>query len=231
MSVILNALRQQEKQSSDQLQGFFWSKAARNPQFSFLKIGLWLGLAILAGFILVGVVHWLKTPAPAQKVIVPVVVAPPPDYALQAQQAFERSDFAGSIGLFQQALTQKPQDWVLLNNLGLALSKTGKLEEAESYFFKAISANVNCASCYNNLGDLEMKRGFVDEAELYYQKATKADPDYADPYFNLGVLQEKNGELEAAAESYQSFLDLQTDQKSPLYQKVQRRLKEIQIEE
>ena len=170
----------------------------------------------------------MQRPVLVKKVAAPVVV---PDYASMAQQAFERSDFAGSITLFQQALALKPQDWILLNNLGLALAKTGKLEEAESYFFKAVAANVNCASCYNNLGDLEMKRGFVDEAELYYQKATKADPDYADPDFNLGVLQEKNGEIEAAAESYQSFLDLQSDPKSPLYQRVKKRLREIQIEE
>lgn len=228
MSVILNALRQQEKQSGGQSQGFFWSKAASRSHIPSIKIGIGLSVAIISGFMLVGFVRWMQRPSPVKKVAAPVVV--PPDYGLLAQQAFERSDFAGSITLFQQALEKSPQDWVLLNNLGLALSKTGKFDEAESYFFKAVSANINCASCYNNLGDLEMKRGFLEEAELYYQKATKADPDYADPYFNLGVLQEKNGDLEAAAESYQSFLDLQSDQKSPLYQKVKKRLREIQME-
>lgn len=230
MSVILNALRQQEKQSGDQTQGFFWSSTSKVSRVPYVKIGIGLGLALIAGFSVVVFVRWMQIPVPVKKTIAPVV-AVPPDYALLAQQAFERSDFAGSITLFQQALAQKPQDWILLNNLGLSLEKTGRLEEAESYFFKAIAANVNCASCYNNLGDLEMKRGFLDEAELYYQKATKADPDYADPYFNLGVLQEKNGQLEEAAESYQSFLDLQSDKKSVLYQKVQKRLQEIRAEE
>jgi tetratricopeptide (TPR) repeat protein len=229
MSVILNALRQQAKQASNQTQGFFWSKASRTPRIPYVKVGLGLALAVVTGFTVVGFVSWVRKPVPVQKIAAPVPVKPP-DYARLGQEAFERSDFTSSIDLFQKALAQSPQDWVLLNNMGLALAKTGKLEEAESYFFKAIASNVNCASCYNNLGDLEMKRGFLEEAELYYQKATKADPDYADPYFNLGVLQEKNGEVEAAVESYESFLDLQTDKKSPLYQKVKKRLKEIQME-
>ncbi len=231
MSVILNALRHQ-KQLTQQKPGFFWSKAARRSRFSFPVMMLALGLAIFAGISLVGAVYWAQW-VPTTKVVPKKISAPAPirNYELEAQQAFERGDFAISIDLFKQALEKSPQSWVLLNNLGLALTKTGKLEEAESYFFKAISSNVTCASCYNNLGDLEMKRNFLDEAELYYQKATKADPGYADPHFNLGVLQEKKGDLEAATDSYQNFLERTKDKKSPLYKKVEKRIREIQPEE
>lgn len=232
MSVILNALRQQ-KQSTEHREGFFWSKSARSSRFSFPILTLTLGLSVFAGVCLVGVVYWLQS-APKQKALLPAVAAPAPvvrNYDLEAQRAFEHADYAASIELFKQALEKSPQSWILLNNLGLSLSKTGKLDESESYFFKAIAANVGCASCYNNLGDLEMKRGFSDEAELYYQKATKADPDYADPYFNLAVLQEKKGDLEAATDSYNAFLELLGNKKSPLYKKVVKRLKEIQVEE
>lgn len=231
MSVILNALRNQ-KQSAEQKQGFFWSKSIKPSRFSFPIFAFVFGLTMFIGVSLAGAIYWVRSSIPAQKVVPEVITAPVVvrNYESEAQQAFEREDYLVSIDLFKQALEKSPQNWVLLNNLALALSKTGKFSEAESYFFKAISANVNCASCYNNLGDLEMKQGFFNEAELYYQKAMKTDPDYADPYFNLGVLQEKNGDLEAATESYQGFLEHLKDKESPLYKKVMKRLYEIQTE-
>lgn len=243
MSVILDALRQKNK-TVEVTEGFFWPKSQSSSRFSFPALALAFGLLAFAGVSAAGIYYWIQSrpvskaiPKSMPKVVAKAIVAAPAlapvavrNYEVEAQKAFERSNFVASIDLFKQALVKSPQSWILLNNLALALGATGKLDEAESYFFKAISANVHCASCYNNLGDLEVKRGSMDQAELYYQKATVTDPKYADPYFNLGVLQEKSGDIEAASYSYNNFLERSENKKLPLYKKVEKHLKELQKE-
>jgi Flp pilus assembly protein TadD len=238
MSVILNALRQQNKQAESSVKGILWSqskttKVARIP---------WriIGLGVLVFSLGFGTVmfstSYIKTRVVDQ---MPKADTHPPAIPVQpsvpsetlAAQAFERGDFAGSIAFFNEAISKNPNDWALLNNLGLALFKTERLEEAESAFFKAIAINTGCASCYNNLGDLEAKRGSLDEAELYYQKAAKADLSDPAPYFNLGVLYEKKGDLDAAFEAYSQFLERNPNSKSLMAKKVQARLKNLEIEE
>ncbi len=236
MSIILNALRQQNKQSEPNVQGILWSaqKTRRIPALPWRAIGLSALLFSLGFGTVMFSTSYVKTRVVDQ---MPKAAAPAPitrpavQPEILAAQSFERGDFAGSIAFFNEAIAANPNDWALLNNLGLALTKADRLEEAESAFFKAIAVNTSCASCYNNLGDLEVKRGALDEAELYYQKSAKADPSNPAPYFNLGVLYEKKGDLDAAFEAYSQFLERNPNSESLMAKKVQARLKNLEIGE
>ncbi len=237
MSIILNALRQQNKQFQPSPQGVVWSqkklsKTSRLP-WKALSMGL-LVFALGFGTVMFST-SYIKTrvvdqmPKPVKPPVLPAPAPEEPD--ILATKAFERGDFAGSIAFFNEAILKNPNDWALLNNLGLALTKVGRLEEAESAFFKAIAINTSCASCYNNLGDLEVKRNALEEAELYYQKAAKADSTDPAPYFNLGVLHERKGDPDSAFEAYSQFLERTPNPESSMAKKVEARLKNLEIEE
>ena len=235
MSIILNALRQQNKTETPS-SGVFWSQKKTRRTFKLPWRGMLIGTLIFslgfgsvmfsASYIKSRVVSQLPKP-PAM----PLPARPIKGPEVLANEAFERGDFAGSIAHFNQAITANPNDWALLNNFGLALSKLGRFDEAESAFFKAVAVNTQCASCYNNLGDLEMRRNALDEAELYYQKAAKADVSDPAPYFNLGVLYEKKGEPDSAFEAYSKYLERSPNPDTSIGKKVQTRLKNLEIEE
>jgi tetratricopeptide (TPR) repeat protein len=87
--------------------------------------------------------------------------------------------------------TQHPAVALALNNLGLWYKSSGRLEEAEFLYLRALNiageGSMESASIFYNLGALEQSRGRFERAELYARKAcelrlrfrTTEHPDYA----------------------------------------------------
>jgi|GEM_PF-1645883 len=103
------------------------------------------------------------------------------------------SDFGGS-----------PQT---LNDLGVALRFSGRLEEAEEALHKAIEAEPRYADAWNNLGCVHYLQGGYDEAERCLKEAILLDRR---PVFllHLGMCQMGSNELDGAEESFTSALRL-----------------------
>ena len=66
------------------------------------------------------------------------------------------------------------------NNIGIALQKQNKLEEAIEAYNKAISIKPDHADAYNNMGIALKEQGKLEEAIEAYKKAISIKPDYAD---------------------------------------------------
>ena len=73
-------------------------------------------------------------------------------------------------------------------NLGISLSKLGKLDEAEAALKAAILRNSHNPSAYNELGILYRHNGRFEEALEMYQSALQVAPEYTDTYWNMGIL-------------------------------------------
>jgi tetratricopeptide (TPR) repeat protein len=84
------------------------------------------------------------------------------------------------------------------NNLGIALSDQGKLDEAIACYQKALQIDPNYADAHINLGIALSDQGKVDEAIGCYQKALQIDPNEADAHNNLGIALYEQGKLDEA---------------------------------
>jgi superkiller protein 3 len=97
-------------------------------------------------------------------------------------------------------------------NLGLALTKQGKLDEAIAAYKEAIRLQPDEALGYVNLGALlcDLKHDYAG-AIAAFQEAIRLKPDFIGAYANLGVALAKQGKLDEALAAYKEIIRLQPD--------------------
>ncbi|HIE04531.1 MAG TPA: tetratricopeptide repeat protein, partial [Candidatus Latescibacteria bacterium] len=80
-----------------------------------------------------------------------------------------------------------------LNNLGIALSRKGKYEEAVTRFRTALRIRPDYLEAYNNMGLALAELGRTDEAVASFEEALKFDPNYDKAFNNLIAVLMKAG--------------------------------------
>ena len=92
-----------------------------------------------------------------------------------------------AIACFRRALELQPDYVKALSNLGLILSRTGKLDEAKAHLQQAVAINPDHAEAHNNLGNIFLEQGLLKEAVHCYKRALMCRPDFAGAHSNLLV--------------------------------------------
>lgn len=88
----------------------------------------------------------------------------------------------------------------IANNLGLALLKQGKVEEAIEQFNEALSIEPDSPQTHNNLAIVLAGIGDTDGAITHFLEVIRIDPDFSPSvYFNLACLYSRQNKVEAAA--------------------------------
>jgi tetratricopeptide (TPR) repeat protein len=128
-------------------------------------------------------------------------------YCARAQAACWRN----SETLWTHTLACTSDNAIAQNNLGNALLKLGREDEAVAHFQKALELNPDFAEAHNNLGNFLFQKGDVDEAMARYQKALELKPDYAIARYNLGNTLIKKGDLDEAMAQFQMALQINSD--------------------
>lgn len=95
----------------------------------------------------------------------------------------ERGNPSAAVGLLRQILKQSPNDVRAQNLMGLALTASGKLQQANGHFNKAIKLNPKFYPALKNLAINELQLKQVANAEAHLQQALKISPE--DPAANL----------------------------------------------
>ena len=85
-----------------------------------------------------------------------------------------------------QAVKYLPDDATAHLNLGNALGRSGRLEEAAASYRRALSIQPNFAEAYNNLGEVQSELGQLDEAAGSFRHAIQIRPELAEAHQNLG---------------------------------------------
>ena len=93
-----------------------------------------------------------------------------------------------------------------LAKLGNLMAPSGKYEEAEKLFQKAIALKPDFAAAYLNLGRTYHARNDLDNAAANYEKAFQLDPTLVEAACYLGDIAKDKGEYEKAIDSYNSAL-------------------------
>lgn len=93
-----------------------------------------------------------------------------------------------AIASYKKAIELKPENAAYVNNLGLAMVRSGDLEGGQQMLAKAADMDpVNGGRYFYNLGAVMINSGNTDAAIEAFEKATKIDPNYAEAYYQLGT--------------------------------------------
>jgi tetratricopeptide (TPR) repeat protein len=128
--------------------------------------------------------------------------------------------------LFRRALLVTERNYVAHNNLGTALDKQGRWDDAFSEFHQALKVKPDYPEALNNLGVALNRQGRVDEAIAQLRETLRLQPRYAVARYNLGVALQEQGHLDEAIDQYQQALRLKpryTDARYNLGLALQRR--------
>jgi Flp pilus assembly protein TadD len=119
-----------------------------------------------------------------------------------------KGEFAEAVRHYRIALeTMDTPD--IHSDLGTALLKFGRLQEAVTEYRKALSAKPNDPDILNKLGYALAHTGELDEAISLYNKALQIAPDTVDIRLNLGFALTESGKLEEAVKEYEKILLIQ----------------------
>ena len=97
----------------------------------------------------------------------------------------EKGDLRGAEAQYRAVLKENERSHVAWNNLGLALMRSNRLQEAVKALERAVALNPRSAIYHNNLGAAYERAGQIAKARTMYQEALKLDPKLEDAQKNL----------------------------------------------
>jgi tetratricopeptide (TPR) repeat protein len=131
-------------------------------------------------------------------------------YHYAALTAALANDIDRAIGLLSDGVSAHPHAAVLLNNLGVALERRGRLPDASMAFERGALEDATLPQLHKNLGDSYYRSGRYDDALESYLRAVKHRPNLgADVYLKLGNLRYRRQEREEANRCWKRALELE----------------------
>jgi tetratricopeptide (TPR) repeat protein len=113
-------------------------------------------------------------------------------------QRLEESHPARAAGFYQAARAVRPDNAVVLVNLGVILRETGDADGAAGCFREAVRHDPRLAAAHFNLGVYLKAKGDADGAARCFEAAVAADPADPEAHNNLGILLKAKGDLDRA---------------------------------
>ncbi|HYH84221.1 MAG TPA: tetratricopeptide repeat protein [Pyrinomonadaceae bacterium] len=107
-----------------------------------------------------------------------------------------------AVARFKRALHLKPENPIVLNNLGNALFVLSRLTEARDAYLRAVEVAPEYPKSYRNLAVLYQLVGRADEAIAAYRLYLELELTDGEAWHNLGLLLMSEGSCEEAAEAF-----------------------------
>jgi tetratricopeptide (TPR) repeat protein len=105
----------------------------------------------------------------------------------QGNKCMAHGAYLEAIDIFSDLVEFDSHRAVALNNLGWALSRLSRFQEAEEYFRSAIKIRPDFAEAHSNLGMVLRSRGYLDDSEKALRQALKLNPRHVDARISLGL--------------------------------------------
>lgn len=125
--------------------------------------------------------------------------------------ASQKGDYEAAVHLIRQAIQQFPASDIYYNNLGNALARLNRKNEAVDAYQKALGINPDSVDAINNLATNLKELGRTDEALSYFRKALTINPDAVEVYNNMGNALTDLGQIEAAVDCFRKAIALKPD--------------------
>jgi len=118
------------------------------------------------------------------------------------RQLYWQRDYEGAIRFHAVAVSIRPNSTAAHNNLGLALEKLGRRDEAVACYRRAIELDPRHANAHTNLGIALRHQGRLGEAVACYRRAIELNPPPVVACMNLGDILSQQGKLDEAIACY-----------------------------
>jgi tetratricopeptide (TPR) repeat protein len=113
--------------------------------------------------------------------------------------------------LWRAVLVRFPDSAEMHCNLGNALQRTGKIEEAIAHFEQALRITPGFAGAHYNLGNVFLQEGKLSDAIGHYEQALRVNPDFANAHYNLGNALARVGRVPEAMGHWEQALRINPD--------------------
>ncbi len=116
-----------------------------------------------------------------------------------------------AVSVFRHAAQVEPNNALVQNNLGAALTRAGKSADAVGPLREALRIRPDYAEAAFNLGSAQAEKGNREEALFWYDRALELHPGFAEAYNNKGILAAQSGHFSEAAELFRQALEIRPD--------------------
>src|SRR5262249_24945661 len=129
----------------------------------------------------------------------------------------QTTHWQNSETLWTHTLAVTQDNDVALTNLGISLMDQGQLDEAFSFFQKALAVrsrsehrhyNLSLALIHDSLGNVLARQDRLNEAIVHLRQATELRPDYPDAHYNLGTVLFQKGDLDDAIAEWRTTFSI-----------------------
>lgn len=125
-----------------------------------------------------------------------------------AVELAERGQEAAAIEEWQKLAADNPDNARIFNNLGVALTRTEKYDDAILQFQKALDLNPQYNLVHVNLGRALIGAGRTDAGIAEYEQALQDYPDSADLHSSLGGALQQQGRLNDAIQQFNEAIHI-----------------------
>ncbi|PTY08851.1 hypothetical protein DB347_04575 [Opitutaceae bacterium EW11] len=161
----------------------------------------------LIGLAAAGATSWLQRLPLGARVAAPAVLLIVLGVLTWRQAGIYRDVFT----LYEDTLAKNPASWMAHNNLAMALTEAGRIEEAVPHLEEALKLRPNYAIAENNLGDDLTRLGRPREAIPHLERALQLQSAYPEASNNLGNALMAVGRSEEALARYREAIRLRPD--------------------
>jgi tetratricopeptide (TPR) repeat protein len=171
-------------------------------------VGLYIALTWLAAAVARSLTHRKEILATLGTAVVIILTA-----CAWKQTTYWRN----SETLWTRALSVTSNNDVALTNLGTLLMERGRLDDALSYFQKALAVrsgsehrhyNLSLALIHDSTGNVLARKGRLDDAIVHFRQAIQLRPDFPDAHYNLGIALFQKEDLDGAIAEWRTTLSI-----------------------
>ena len=98
------------------------------------------------------------------------------DYLSEAMALERQGDYDAALTSYKLALRDRPNDQRVLQNMAIAYSKLGQLDDAVRCYRRALEIDPELSGAHYGLAFLQLKRGDVAEAAAHLEAFLAAPP-------------------------------------------------------
>jgi protein O-mannosyl-transferase len=116
-----------------------------------------------------------------------------------------------SIMLYEHSLAVTSNNFIIDNNLGLALVEQGKIQEAIAHFSEALRIKPDDAEAHYSLGLALAGQRKIQGAIAHFAEALRIKPEYSEAHNGLGVTLVWQGKIQEAIAHFTEALRIKPD--------------------